>query len=139
MPGIDPTIMSHKLNIKPKTMPVPQKRRAFDDEKYQAIHDEVTRLEEISFISEAQYPQWILNVFTIKKANRKWRMCVDFKTLNNAYPKNSFPLPRIDQLVDGNAGHELLSMMDAYSGYNQILMDPADQEATTFVTDRGLF
>ena len=59
----------------------------------------------------------------VKKSNCKWRMCVDFKDLNKAFPKDSFPLPRIDQLVDSIAGHKLLSFMDAFSGYNQIFMD----------------
>ncbi|CAL8080853.1 unnamed protein product [Prunus armeniaca] len=66
-------------------------------------------------------------------------MCQDYTDLNKACPKDSFPLPRIDQLVDATAGHELLSFMDAYSGYNQIFMDPADREHTAFITDRGLY
>ncbi|CAL8990397.1 unnamed protein product [Prunus brigantina] len=66
-------------------------------------------------------------------------MCQDYTDLNKACPKDSFPLPRIDQLVDATAGHELLSFMDAYSGYNQIFMDPADSEHTAFITDRGLY
>ncbi|KAL6219725.1 hypothetical protein ACLB2K_007484 [Fragaria x ananassa] len=116
-------------------VPVRQKRQAFDVEKYQAIHAEVTRLQEISFIREAQYPQWISNVVMVEKANGKWRMCVDFKNLNNACPKDNFPLSGIDQLVDATAGYELLSRMDAYLGYNQIRMELADHEATTFITD----
>ena len=64
----------------------------------------------------------------VKKANGKWRMCVDFTDLNKASPKDSYPLPRIDQLVDSTAGHQLLSFMDAFSGYNQIKMDEAVQE-----------
>ena len=75
----------------------------------------------------------------VKKANEKWRMCVDFTNLNKAYPKDSYPLPRIDQLVDSTAGHKLLSFMDAFSGYNQIRMDEADQEKTSFVTSQSLF
>ena len=75
----------------------------------------------------------------VKKANCKWRMCVDFTDLNKAYPKDSFPLPRIDQLVDSTAGHRLLTFMDAFSGYNQIMMDDADQEKTSFITSKGLF
>ena len=75
----------------------------------------------------------------VKKANGKWRMCVDFTDLNKAYPKDSYPLPRIDQLVDSTAGHQLLSFMDAFSGYNQIKMDEADQEKTSFITSQGLF
>ena len=75
----------------------------------------------------------------VKKANGKWRMCVDFTDLNKACPKDSYPLLRIDQLVDSTAGHQLLNFMDAFSGYNQIKMDEADQEKTSFVTSQGLF
>ena len=66
-------------------------------------------------------------------------MCVDFTDLNKACPKDSYPLPRIDQLVDSTAGHQLLSFMDAFSGYNQIRMDEADQEKTSFITSQELF
>ena len=74
-----------------------------------------------------------------KRSNGKWGMCIDFTDLNKACPKNSFPLPRIDQLVDSTVGHKLLSFMDAFSGYNQILMDEDDQEKTTFVTSQALY
>ena len=75
----------------------------------------------------------------VKKANGKWRICVDFTDLNKACPKDSYSLPRIDQLVDSTTRHKLLSFMDAFSGYNQIRMDKADQEKTSFVTSQGLF
>ena len=75
----------------------------------------------------------------LKKSNGKWRMCVDFTDLNKACPKDSFPLLRIDQLVDSTAGHKLLSFMNAFSGYNQILMDEDDQEKTSFVTSQALY
>ena len=66
-------------------------------------------------------------------------MCVDFTDLNKACPKDSYPLPRIDQLVDSTTGHQLLSFIDAFSGYNQIKMDEADKEKTSFITSQGLF
>ena len=75
----------------------------------------------------------------VKKANGKWRMCVDFTDLNRACPKDSYPLPQIDNLVDLTARHELLSFMDAFSGYNQIRMEETDQEKTFFFTSQGLF
>ena len=75
----------------------------------------------------------------VKKANEKWRMCVDFTDLNQACLKDSFPLPRIDQLVDSTAGHKLLTFMDAFSGYNQIQMAKEDQEKTAFITSQRLY
>ena len=75
----------------------------------------------------------------VKKANGKWRMCVDFTNLNRACPKDSYPLPRIDTLVNSTTRHELLSFMDAFSGYNQIKMSEEDQERTSFVTSQGPF
>ena len=69
----------------------------------------------------------------VKKANGKWRMCVDFIDLNKARPKDSYPLPWVDVLVDSTAQHQLLSLMDVFSGYNQIKMDEANQEKTPFV------
>ena len=66
-------------------------------------------------------------------------MCVDFTDLNKACPKDSFPLLRIDQLVDSTAGHKLLMFMDAFSGYNQIKMAEEDQEKTTFIISQGLY
>ena len=75
----------------------------------------------------------------VKKSNGKWRMCVDLTDLNKACPKDNFPLPRIDQLVDLTAGHKLLSFKDAFSEYNQILMDEDNQEKTLFITSQGLY
>ena len=84
------------------------------------------KLLEAGFIREVFYPEWLANVVMVKKNNDKWRMCVDFIDLNKACSKDSFPLPRIDQLVDSTVGHKLLSFMDALSGYNQIMMDEED-------------
>ena len=75
----------------------------------------------------------------VKKANGKWRMCVNFTNLNKACPKDSYPLPRINVSMDSIARHQLLSFMNAFSGYNQIKLDEADQEKTSFVTSQGLF
>ena len=88
---------------------------------------------------EVFYPDWLANVVMVKKSNGKWRMCIDFIDLNKACPKNSLPLPRINQLVDSYVGNKLLSFMDAFCGYNQILMDEEDQEKTSFVTSQGLY
>ena len=80
--------------------------------------EEMEKLLATGFIREVYYPKWLANVVMVKKSNGKWRMCVDFTDLNNACPKDSFPLPKSDQLIDSTAGHELLTFMDAFSGYN---------------------
>ena len=85
------------------------------------------------------YSDWLANVILIKKANGKWKMCVDFTNLNKACPKDSFLLPRINQLMYSTAGHKLLTFMDAFLGYNQIKMAKEDQEKTAFITSQGLY
>ena len=101
--------------------------------------DEVNKLLVANFIREVHYLEWLANLIMVKKANEKWRMCVDFIDLNQAYPKDSFPLPRIDQLVDSIAKHKLLTFIDAFSGYNQIQMAKEDQEKTAFITSQRLY
>ena len=101
--------------------------------------EEVEKLLTVGFIREVYYPKWFANIVMVKKSNGKWRMCVDFTYLNNACPKDSFPLPRIDQLVDSLAGHELLTFMDIFSGYKKILMKEEDQEKIAFIISQGLY
>ena len=104
------------------------------------INEEVGKLLQEDAIREVEYPKWRLaNVVLIKKVNGKWWLCIDFTDISSAYPKDSFPLPRIDLIVDATAGHEVLSFMDAFSGYNQISMDPSDQEKTSFVIWQGTY
>ena len=97
--------------------------------------DEIGKLLEAESIREVHYLEWLANIVLVKKSNNKWHMCVDFTDMNKACPKDCYPLPRIDLLVDATAGHSLLSFMDAYSGYNQIRMNPGDEEKTSFITD----
>ena len=116
----------HKLNISPFFKPVKQKRRSFALERQKAINEEVNKLLQVKAIREVEYLDWLDNVVFIKKANGKWRLCIDFTDVNRACPKDSFPLPRINLIVDATVGHELLNFMDAFSGYNQIRMDPSN-------------
>lgn len=88
-------------------------------------------------ITEVKYSDWLANLVVAKKKNDKWRVCIDFTDLNNACPKDNFSLPHIDWLVEATARNQLLLFMDAFSGYNQIMMHPDDREKTTFITDRG--
>ena len=126
MPGIDPSVITHHLNVYPSSKPVHQKKRVFASKWDNAIKEEVQKLTTTEFIREVYYLGWLANVVMVKKANGKWRMCIDFTDLNKACPNDSYPMPRIDQLVDSTVGHQLLSFMDAFSGYNQIKMDETD-------------
>ncbi|RDY12155.1 hypothetical protein CR513_03082, partial [Mucuna pruriens] len=119
MPGLDPRFMCHELSIKPGSKPVVQKKRKQGEEKRAAIKEEVEKLLAAGFVREVQYPTWLANVVMVRKANGRWRMCTDYTDLNKACPKDPYPLPSIDRLVDEVSGQALLSFMDAYSGYNQ--------------------
>ena len=109
MGGIDPAIITHRLNVSPSFKLVKQKRRSFALERQKAINEEVGKLLQAGAIREVEYPEWLANVVLIKKANGKRRLCIDFTDINRVCPKDSFPLPRIDLIVDATAGHKLLS------------------------------
>ena len=126
MPGIDPSVITHRLNVYPSSKPVNQKKRVFVPERDNAIKEEVQKLTTAEFIREVYYLDWLTNVVMAKKANGNWRICVDFTDLNKACPNDSYSLPCIDQLVDLTAGHQLLNFMDTFLGYNQIKLDEVD-------------
>ena len=130
MGGVDPVVITHRLNVNPSFKPVKQKRRSFSPERQKGINEEVSKLLQAKAIREVEYSEWLANVVLVKKANNKWQLCIDFTDINKACPKDSFSLPRIDLILDATTGHVLLSFMDAFSGYNQISMDPSDQEKT---------
>ena len=89
-------------------------------ERATTIEAQVNEFLDARFIREGQYSDWLSNVVMVKKANSKWRMCTDYTDLNKPCPKDPFPLPCIDKLVDNSAGHRYLSFLNAYSRYNQI-------------------
>jgi hypothetical protein len=134
MPGIPREVAEHALEIQAGSKPVKQRLRCFDEEKRKVIGEEIDKLLEAGFIKEVHHPEWLANPILVKKKNRKWRMCVDYTSLNKACPKVPLPLPRIDQIVDSTAGYETLSFLDAYSNYHQIKMKESDQLTTSFIT-----
>ena len=139
MGGVEPTVITHRLNVNPSFKPVKQKRRSFALERQKAINEEVDKLLQAKAIREVEYLEWLANVVLVKKANGKWWLCTDFTDINRACPKYSFPLPQIDLIVDATPDHELLGFMDAFSNYNHISMDPNDQENTSFVTGQRTY
>ncbi|XP_073300532.1 uncharacterized protein [Primulina huaijiensis] len=137
--GISPQVAEHKLNILSGSRLVKQKKRHFGPEKDKVIEEQVRELLKAGHIREVQFPTWLSNVVLVPKSAGKWRMCVDFRDLNKACPKDYYPLPRIDQLVDSTSGCELLSFLDAYQGYHQIPLTLEDQDKASFITSGGTF
>ena len=139
MTGMSPTFASHKLNVIPSARPVKKRVSRFHPNHHQIIQAKVNNLSDAGFIKEVKYPEWLANVVVVPKKGGKWRVCVDYTDLNDVCPKYSFPLPRIDQIVDASSGHGMLSFLDAFSGYHQIPMYPPDVEKTSFITAHRLF
>jgi ribonuclease HI len=139
MPGIDPGLVAHSLNVEPGTKPVVQPARTFHTEVEAQITQEVKKLLAAGFIKPIQHPRWLSNIVPVKKKNGQIRCCVDFRNLNKACPKDEFPLPNMDLLIDSAAGSAMFSFMDGFSGYNQIRMSPRDAEKTAFRTPIGNF
>ncbi|KAM1291749.1 hypothetical protein ACFX13_019139 [Malus domestica] len=139
MPGLDPIIVVHHLAVKPGTRPIKQTQRRYQSELIQQIEVEIDKLIEAGFIREVQYPKWISNIVIVLKKYGQIRVCVDFRDLNDACPKDDFPLPIIEIMVDATTGHEALSFMDGSSGYNQIRMALEDEELTAFRTPKGIY
>ena len=110
MPNISPTMAQHYLSLHKECKPICRKLCRFHP-----AHQEIVAT---GFIREIQYLDWLPNVVVMLKKNGKWRVCVDYSNLNDACPKDTFPFPHIDQIVDATVGHQLLSFLDTYSGYN---------------------
>ncbi|KAL0404425.1 UNVERIFIED_CONTAM: Retrovirus-related Pol polyprotein from transposon [Sesamum radiatum] len=111
----------------------------FGVERSQAIKEGVEKLFKAKYVRPMQYPEWLANMVLVLKSNEKWRLCINFMDLNKACPKDPFPLPRINALVDSTSRCEMLSFLDTYKGYNQIPLASEDQEKASFVTDQGVF
>ena len=103
--GLTPVVMCHYLNLDSDKKLVRQKQCAMDVERYHALKDQVDKLLTCDFIKESYYPSWLTNPVLVRKPNSKYRTYVDFTDLNKACPKDSFSLPRIDQLVDVTSGN----------------------------------
>ncbi|KAJ9678147.1 hypothetical protein PVL29_022899 [Vitis rotundifolia] len=124
MPGLDPSIVQHRLPFLPHARPV---------------KEEIQKQLSVGFLSMVEYPKWLANVVPVPKKDDKMRVCVDFRDLNKASPKDDFPLPHINMLVNSTTGHSMLSFMDGFFEYSQILMAPEDMEKTSFITEWGTY
>jgi hypothetical protein len=140
MPGVPRELAEHALNLDPRAGPIRQPLRRFSELNRKAMLSEIHRLEEAGFIKELKTEATrVANPVLVPKKNTEvLRMCVDFTCLNKHCPKDHFPLPRIDQIIDSTAGYERFSFLDTYSGYNQIRLKE-EEVKTAFITPYGVF
>ncbi|GJU40270.1 reverse transcriptase domain-containing protein [Tanacetum coccineum] len=139
MTGILRQIVEHRLNVRKGCQSVRQKKRGQAAKKNVAINDEVSKLVIAGIMREVHYHDWLSNPVMVKKSDNSWRMCVDFKDLNKACPKDGYPLPEIDWKVESLCGFPFKCFLDAYKGYHQIKMAEEDEEKTAFITNQGIF
>ena len=139
MPGLDTNIVVHKIPLEEGCKPVKQKLRRAHPDVWIKVKAKLEKQWNAGFLEVVKYPQWVSNIVVVPKKEGKIRVCVDFRSLNKASPKDDFPLPHIDVLVDNAARSSTYSFMDGFSGYNQIKMAPEDKAKTTFVTPWGTY
>jgi hypothetical protein len=137
--GVHRSVIEHALNTDPKVKPKLQRQRPMSDDRVKSAEAEVQKLLDARIIREVQYPVWVDNVVMVVKKNGNMRMCIDFTELNKACPKDPYPLPRIDIIIDQAAGCEMLSLLDYFSGYHQVWMRKGDEAKTGFTTPFGIF
>ena len=109
MPGLDPQVAMHRLNIRPDAKPVKQQQCRFRPNIMEAIEAKVHKLIACGFIREEQHPDWVANIVPVLKKNGKIRICIDYYDLNAACPKDKFPLPITDVMIDNTCGFERTS------------------------------
>ncbi|KAI5311981.1 hypothetical protein L3X38_041154 [Prunus dulcis] len=134
MPGLDRQLVEHKLPIKDGYLPVKQARRRMCMDTELKVKEEIERLLKAGFIRPAIYADWLANIVPVlKRKTGAVRICVDYRNLNEASPKDEYPMPMADMLVDGAAHNQMLSFMDGNAGYNQIMMAEQDIHKTAFM------
>ena len=123
---MDSDFICHHLDNNPFAPPKRQPPRHSSKEHSKIIREEVLKLKQAGAIKEVFYPEWLANIVVMKKKSGKWQVCVDFTDLNKAFPKDPFPLPQIDQLMDAIASHPQMSFLDAFQGYHLLgNLDPS--------------
>jgi hypothetical protein len=133
MSGIDPDIVVHKIKTYPNARPIQQRLRTIHPHKVVAIKLKVEKLLKASFIYPVALTDWVSNLVPVNKKQGTICVCVDYRDINKACPKDNFPTPFVDQIIDDCTGSEIFSLMDSFSGYNQINILPVDQQKTAFI------
>jgi hypothetical protein len=139
MPDVPRRLAEHTLEVNKTERPIKQKLHQFAKDRKQDIEVEVCKLLAAGFIRECKHPVCLANPVLVPKKTDGLRMCIDYTDLNKHCPKDPFPLPRIDQVVDSTADSVLLCFLDCYSGYHQIALNPDNKDKTTFITPHDIY
>ena len=132
MPGLDRSIVEHRLPLKKGFRPFQQPARQMKAEVLEEVKKEIEKMLDAGFIRPCRYAEWISSVVPVQKKDGRWRVCVDFRDLNRATPKDEYPMPVAETLINATAGHKMMSFMDGNAGYNQIFKAPEDVNKTAF-------
>ena len=139
MAGVPRHVAEHRLNNYKSMEPVVQKKRPLGAERNKAMNEQVRELFNAGIIRKCRRQTWIANPVMVLKKIGSWRMCVDYKDLNKACPKDHYPLPEIDLKVDSLAPFKFKCFLDAYRGYHQIQMAQEDDDRTAFRPDTEIY
>jgi hypothetical protein len=139
MSGVPSELAEQSLDVSKTAKTIKQKLRCFTKDRKEVIRVKIIKLLAAGFICECKNPVWLANLVLVPKKTGQWRMCIDYTNLNRHYPKDPFPLPRIDRVVDSMTGSILLCILDCYSGYHQTALKFSDQDKTTFITPHGIY
>ena len=135
----DTSIIHHTIPIKPGEKPFKQKLRRINPKLLPVIEKEIKKLFDAKIIVTLRFSKWVANLVPVRKKNGEIRLCIDFRNLNKVSMKDNYPLPKMDHILQQVVGAERISMLDGFSGYNQIKVLPEDQEKTAFTTPWGTF
>jgi hypothetical protein len=135
----DPNIIQHVIPMKPQTLPFQQKLRKMHPKLEPTVQKELNKLLSAKIIYPIRHTRWVSNLVPVRKKNGEIRLCVDFRNLNKASDKDNYPVPPMEQILQQVSGSERLSLLDGFSGYNQVLMSLSDQLKTTFCTPWGTY
>ncbi|XP_035838176.1 uncharacterized protein LOC110921310 [Helianthus annuus] len=139
MVGVPRHIAEHRLNVSQDAKPVVHAKRHLGDIKHDAMKEQVLELLNAGIIREVRYQTWVASLVMVKKPNGSWRMCVDYKDLNKACPRDCYALPDIDEKIDSLATFRWKCFLDCYKGYHQVQMAFQDEDKTAFRTPTGLY
>jgi hypothetical protein len=133
------TLEEHRIELLPGAKPVRARQKRMAPEKMRILKDELDKLLEGGFITQVRNTEWVSPVVIVPKKGGKWRICVNYRALNQVTKKDRHPLPHIDELLDNVAGHDLYTFCDGYSGYHQVKIHEEDILKTTLTIPWGTF